>query len=529
MIRHHESVIAALQARVAEGQMAGAYGEADLLAAFHMPSMAVARTAPEGPAEPAAPRLRPEVGYSSKPLVGPLITAAKRTAERLLHHVVQDGFDQIAVRMAGQTEALQRAATSSEIRDAEIIRAMRTLMAEEARRRRELEERVASLSAPLGADAPAPPPGRIQQVLAAAVPHDAVTDQALALDELLTGWGHDSAIYAEHIDPALEHRVGRIPMRPVDPDAVLLRYSIWSQAVADLLAFPPPRLGLIFHNVTPPQFFNGINTEVGALCAEGRSRVGELAGVADVVVTDSAYDAEDLARAGFGEVTVIPMLLDLRLAPAREGTAVGPPTILSVGRLAPNKRIEVLIASFALYQRLYAHDARLMLVGSPAGFEPYQEALERFVQRIGVRNVHFLGRIDSAERDRLYRETTVYGCTSSHEGFCAPLAEAMAAGLPVVALDSAAVPETLGGAGLVLPDADPRLIAEGLREVAESQELREAIRDGARERLADFAPEAVGAALREAVTTLLGGSDPRGSVERGRQPEEREQARGVQE
>ena len=129
----------------------------------------------------------------------------------------------------------------------------------------------------------------------------------------------------------------------------------------------------------------------------------------------------------------------------------------------------------------------------------------------------------------MYRETTVYGCTSSHEGFCAPLAEAMAAGLPVVALDSAAVPETLGGAGLVLPDADPRLIAEGLREVAESQELREAIRDGARERLADFAPEAVGAALREAVTTLLGGSDPRGSVERGRQPEEREQARGVQE
>ena len=200
-----------------------------------------------------------------------------------------------------------------------------------------------------------------------------------------------------------------------------------------------------------------------------------------------------------------------------------------MGRLAPNKRIEVLIASFALYQRLYAYDARLMLVGSPAGFEPYQAALERFVERIGVRNVHFLGRIDSAERDRLYRETTVYGCTSSHEGFCAPLAEAMAAGLPVVALNSAAVPETLGGAGLVLPDADPRLIAEGLREVAESQELRRAIREGARERLADFAPETVGASLREAVTALLRGSRTRGSVEGGRQTEEGEQARGVEE
>ena len=499
MSGHHREVVASLEGRVLEAQRAGAYGDIDLLTGFVIPRTRVVAEPAPGRPRPKPLRLRPELGYSSKPVVGGPVTVAKRLAQRLTHHVVQDGLDQTM-------DALERTETSSELRDAEIIRAMRTLLVYEAGRRQELEERVAALAAALGAG-PAPArPARVQQLLAAAVPHDAVTDQTLAVDVLLRSWGHESSIYAEHVHPALEDRVGRIALRPVDPDAVLLRYSIWSQVVEDLLAVPPPRLGMIFHNVTPPQFFDGINEEVGALCEEGRSRIGELAGVTDIVVTDSAYDADDLARAGFGAVTVIPMLLDLGTAPAARREPAGPPTVLSVGRLAPNKRIEVLIAAFTLYQRAYAPDAELMLVGSSTGFEPYHDALVRFSERIGARNVNFLGMISSQERDRLYREATVYGCTSSHEGFCAPLAEAMAAGLPVVAVDSAAVPETLGGGGLVLPEPDPRLIAEGLREVAVSPDLREAIRAGAAERLADFAPARVTESLRGVVGALLAGA-----------------------
>jgi hypothetical protein len=44
-------------------------------------------------------RLRPELGYSSKPLVGGMITGAKRGTERLVHHVVQDALDQVNVRL----------------------------------------------------------------------------------------------------------------------------------------------------------------------------------------------------------------------------------------------------------------------------------------------------------------------------------------------------------------------------------------------------------------------------------------------
>jgi glycosyltransferase involved in cell wall biosynthesis len=503
--RPYHDVVASLEARVVEGERAGIYGDSGVLARFRLPEMAP--RAVERPERPAPLRLRPELGFSSKALIGTPITAAKRTAERLLHHVMQNGLDQVAVHLEHQAQGIAHVEGNSEHRDAEIMRATRALLLHEARRRRELEMQVAALSEALGVRASeTASPARVQQVLAAAVPHDAVTDQALALDALLTRWGHHSSIYAEHVHPDLEARVGRIRLRPVDPDVVLLRYSIWSQAVEDVLAVPPPRLGLIYHNVTPPQFLEGVNAEVAALCAEGRRRIGELAGISDVVVADSAYDAEDLEREGFDTITVIPMLLELELGPALEPTTPdGPPTVLSVGRFAPNKRIELLIASFALYQRAYAPDARLVLVGSSTGFERYRAALGRFADEIGARGVHVLGRISSEERDRWYREATVYGCTSSHEGFCAPLAEAMAAGLPVVATDSSAVPETLGRGGLVLPGADPRLIAEGIREVGESGELREAIRAGAAQRLADFAPARVAQSLHDVVTTLLAG------------------------
>ncbi len=63
---------------------------------------------------------------------------------------------------------------------------------------------------------------------------------------------------------------------------------------------------------------------------------------------------------------------------------------------------------------------------------------------------------------------------SHHEGFCAPLVEAMRAGAPVVARDVGAMAETLGDGGIVVPDGDPRLAAEALAAVLGDAALRAA-------------------------------------------------------
>jgi glycosyltransferase involved in cell wall biosynthesis len=347
----------------------------------------------------------------------------------------------------------------------------------------------------------------VQQLLAAAAPHDAVTGQALALARLLEGWGLRSEVAAEHVHPDLADAVTPLSRRDPEPDAVILRYSIWSEAVEEVLARPPRRLGVVYHNVTPPEFLRAVNPTVAALCARARAGLAVLAPAAHVALADSGYNAAEAEDAGFADVRVIPLLLDL--PPRRpDGPPPGPPGILTVGRVVPNKRLEVLVRALALLRAAHRPDAELWVVGAWDGFEPYREALERFAGRLGTGGVRLLGRVSAGERDERYRRAAAYACASAHEGFCAPLVEAMAVGIPVVAVDATAVPETLGGGGLLLPDDDAATMAEALDEVLGNAALRDQLAAAAERRLAELAPERVAAALREAVAELVGGPLP---------------------
>ena len=69
----------------------------------------------------------------------------------------------------------------------------------------------------------------------------------------------------------------------------------------------------------------------------------------------------------------------------------------------------------------------------------YQMLEDRFI---------FTGPVPDAELAAYYRASSVYISLSEHEGFCVPLVEAMAMDVPVLAYSAAAVPDTLGGAGV---------------------------------------------------------------------------------
>ena len=185
------------------------------------------------------------------------------------------------------------------------------------------------------------------------------------------------------------------------------------------------------------------------LCDQGRAALAGFRGRADALIADSSFNAAELRNAGLGDATVVPLLLELpaevtRREPNRE------PIVVTVGRIVPNKRLDDVIKSFALYQHRHAPDASLVIVGSDVSFESYRTALEILAARIGARRVFFKGSISSEARDAWYRSADVYLSMSVHEGFCAPLIEALAHGMPVVARAAGAVPETLGDAGVVL-------------------------------------------------------------------------------
>jgi glycosyltransferase involved in cell wall biosynthesis len=85
---------------------------------------------------------------------------------------------------------------------------------------------------------------------------------------------------------------------------------------------------------------------------------------------------------------------------------------------------------------------------------------------------------------------------SEHEGFCVPLVEAMYHDVPIIAYAAAAVPDTLGDAGLLLNTKDFPVIAECAALLTTDDAFRERILARQRRRLDEFRPQAVAGRLR---------------------------------
>ena len=346
----------------------------------------------------------------------------------------------------------------------------------------------------------------VHQLLPTAAPYDAITGQAFAWRDLLRGWNYESEIVAEHVHPDLVgavQRVDRAGRRVLNEGGLVLRYALWSATVETALKARGP-VALCYHNITPGKLLRAFNPSLAELCDRGRDALTVFRGRIDALIADSSFNAADLRDAGLGEATIVPLLLQLPSEVERRHSHPEP-VVLTVGRIVPNKRLEEVVKAFALYQRHREPMASLVIVGSDLGFENYRHALNILVARIGARRVAFTGPISSEARDAWYRRADVYLSMSVHEGFCAPLIESLAHGVPVVARGAGAVPETLAGAGLVLDGDDPPLVSEALNELVSSESTRSALYDAADRRLAELRPAMLTPHIRSALAPILGG------------------------
>ena len=175
------------------------------------------------------------------------------------------------------------------------------------------------------------------------------------------------------------------------------------------------------------------------------------------------------------------------MPPAPPPAAGGPPRgarWLAVGRVSPNKGLESTIAALAVAHAHGDPAATLQLIGKPAT-DSYVAALHRYVAELGLAAaVQFAGHASDATVASAYAGADVLVVTSEHEGFCVPVVEAMAAGLPVVAFDQGAVPEVLGGAGVLVSDKDPYALAAAIAALLRDAPRRDAVIEAGRRRLA---------------------------------------------
>ncbi|MGH9065763.1 MAG: glycosyltransferase [Acidimicrobiales bacterium] len=339
----------------------------------------------------------------------------------------------------------------------------------------------------------------IHQVLVAASAGDAVTNAALDLRVGLRRHGR-SEIFAAFVDPTLEgeaHPLGEFRRRGTGADLLVLHASIGEPAVAEFLAGRPEALAVVYHNVSPPAAFEPWDRAFARLLERGRHELAELAGRARVAVGVSPFNAAELTAMGFLRVGVAPMAVDPEALLGTEGdrslaaelAGLDGPSVLYVGQLLPHKRIDWLLMAYHVLATYLAPEAHLIVVGADR-LPSYGAALRQMVRELGLLRAHLVGSVTQAELVTYYRHADVFITASEHEGFCVPLLEAMAFAVPVLARSFGAIPDTMGGGGLLLgPEDGPLVAAEALAAMLFDPDLRANLVTRGRHRLASHDPE----------------------------------------
>lgn len=323
----------------------------------------------------------------------------------------------------------------------------------------------------------------VHQVLATLGYGDAIGHEVLGIRRVLLDAGYESEIFVETADPRLEHltRDYRDLASASAPDNVLIHhFSIGSRASRIAYALPD-RMVLVYHNITPPEYFVDVHPLLVRQCYRGRRELSAYCERCDLALGDSEFNRQELEAMGFPRTAVLPVVpgfSHLEAAPDRriagefddEWT-----NVIFVGRVIPNKRIDDVIRVFDVYQRLFNPRSRLLLVGSFSGFDRYHAMLNDLVSRLGTAHVRFLGHVSNEELAACYQVADVFLCASEHEGFCVPLVEAFHEGIPVVAYAATAVPATMDGAGVLYSTKDPLPVAALINRIVSNADLRDRI------------------------------------------------------
>ena len=336
---------------------------------------------------------------------------------------------------------------------------------------------------------------------------DAIGGDIFMLQRLFWLHGVASDIYGAEARPGLETF-----MRPwqdlrserADDAALFVHVSMGNDALTGI-ADVPQRKAVVYHNITPARFFDGISDQLVRHSELGREQLRALARVSDLGIADSEFNRRELEAVGFARTAVVPILTDPAALDVRPDPAVAAEladertSILVVGQILPQKAVLDVVDAFARY-RASDPTARLYLVGPTAMSGPYLPRVEERIRGLGVGDaVRLVGSVSVEQLAAYYRGATLLLSLSDHEGFNVPLLEAWRSGLPVVANDAGATAETLGDAGVLIQRKSPESVADALERVVRDESLRTDLITRGRARIAEFAPPRVAQRLTDAL------------------------------
>ena len=232
-----------------------------------------------------------------------------------------------------------------------------------------------------------------------------------------------------------------------------------------------------YHNITPPEYFNGFSTSHAETCKGGIEQLNIIANLdLEMYLSDSRFNMVGMVSKGAkaSKCFIVPPFNNIeRLKNLKPDFNIlnkykdHKVNILSVGRIVPNKGFSELIDAFALYNKHFNKESRLIIVGDKHPWlSAYISYLNNKVRYLNLEDfIVFTGKINDEQLKSYFLVSKIFALTSYHEGFCIPLVEAMSMKTPVIAYDSTAVTDTVGNGGIVWEDLDSNLIATTINEI----------------------------------------------------------------
>lgn len=312
----------------------------------------------------------------------------------------------------------------------------------------------------------------------ATIEHGAVGNHAVGINAALAESGVKVRSYAETIREDFASTFS--PMSDLAAsvssfDVVFYQFANPSP-MADLLYESDCKVILNYHNVTPAHFFSRWSPHTASAVSRARAQLARMAPICSSAVAVSEYNAAELRDLGYRNVEVIPPVFSDRFFTSEKNNSSSSSSSSSswlyVGRIAPHKNINILLRSFELYRDYVDNKAQLTIVGS-TDTPVYGKAIDELIKgRNFGDSVKVISRAHIDELVKAYQEASVFVSASEHEGFCVPVVEAMAIGLPVVVVNAAALAETAASAGVLVENADPELIADAVARVEKDPSLK---------------------------------------------------------
>ncbi len=351
---------------------------------------------------------------------------------------------------------------------------------------------------------------RLIQIAHALTQHDGASKFVQSLDGMFRKLGYETEIFAHRLDEKIQDpRIRTMECFDGTAEDIVIYHMTTGTSFNKWVAKYPHKIVLYYHNITPARFFFGNAWGSWLKCIQGRRQLKAIVRNTFYAWGASEYSCGELREMGLQKVKRLAQIVnpaDFTNRPPVKAIADkyqdGRLNLLVVGRGVPHKKQDEAIEVLKYYKENIDSNVRLILVGNVK--PSYGKKLHKLAAEYQLeQDIVFAGNVSDDELCTWYQISDALLSLSEHEGFCIPLIEAMIFDKPVFAYGAAAVPETVGRAGILLEDKDPAKVSELIRSTLADDAVLERLAGERRQRLQELSYEAIFEQVKNDMESIL--------------------------